>query len=74
MAAALGVKSVSIFGPVDDKVYGPYPPDEKQNLVVKRSLKCQPCYKNFRISDCDTRECLDIELDKVYKAVERLLK
>ena len=34
MAVALGVKTVSIFGPVDDAVYGPYPKD-RNHVVLK---------------------------------------
>ena len=72
LAAALGIKTVSIFGPVDDKTYGPYPSDENQHLVVKKSLECQPCYKNFRVPDCEDRKCLDIDVEEVYSAVKRL--
>lgn len=74
LAVASKIKTVSIFGPVDSKVYGPYPPDEKQHMVIKKSLDCQPCYKNFRIPDCDDRKCLDIEVENVFGAVEGLLK
>lgn len=74
MAVALGVKTVSIFGPVDDKVYGPYPPSEK-HIVIKKDLPCRPCYYNFKMPVCEqNRGCLKaISADEVFGAVKKLL-
>lgn len=74
MAVALGVSTVSIFGPVDERVYGPYPPSEK-HLVVKKDLSCRPCYENFRFKGClNNKRCLeDISVDEVYGKVKSLL-
>jgi len=74
MAAALGVKTVSIFGPVDEVVYGPYPPDVK-HVVVKKDLPCRPCYKDFRFAGCsNNRKCLqDITVGEVFEQVKGLL-
>lgn len=74
MAVALGVKTVSIFGPVDEKVYGPYPPSG-DHVVIKKDLECSPCYRNFRFSGCSNdRKCLeDITVDEVYEKVRTLL-
>lgn len=76
MAAALGIKTVSFFGPVDPKVYGPYPLDARQNIVLAKDLDCRPCYHNFRISAClKGKECLkEIEVEEALAAVARLLK
>ena len=73
IAVALGVKTVSIFGPVDEKVYGPYPPG-LNHIVIKKDLACRPCYRNFRFRDCaNQRRCLeDITVDEVYSAVKKL--
>lgn len=70
MAVALGVKTVSIFGPVDDKVYGPYPLSG-DHIVIKKDLSCRPCYENFRFKGClNNRKCLeDITVEEVYKQV-----
>lgn len=75
MSVALGVKTVSVFGPVDERVYGPYPSDEK-HIVVKKDVSCRPCYKNFRFSGCsNNRRCLeDITVDEVYERVKKLLR
>jgi heptosyltransferase II len=74
MAAALGVKSVSVFGPVSEIVYGPYPPGPK-HLVLKSDLACRPCYKNFRLGFCDKdKECLrQVSVEAVLDGAVRLL-
>lgn len=74
IAVSLGVKSVSIFGPVDDKVYGPYPPSTNHK-VIKQDLPCRPCYKNFRYNGCgNNRGCIeDITVDEVYSAAAGLI-
>ncbi len=75
IAVALGKKSVSFFGPVDPKVYGPYPSDEKHHIVLKKDLACSPCYVKFRLLDCGRkRECLEtIDVDSALSAVAKLL-
>jgi len=74
MAVALGVRTVSIFGPVDEKVYGPYPPSEK-HTVLKAGLECRPCYEQFRLKPCDKeKECITlIDTAEVFEALRRLL-
>lgn len=74
MAVAIGVKTVSIFGPVDDKVYGPFPVSDK-HIVIKKNLPCRPCYYNFKIPVCEQeRECLKaISVDEVFGAVKNIL-
>ncbi len=74
LAVALGVKTVSIFGPVNDVVYGPYPKSDN-HIVIKANFACQPCYENFRFSKCEQgRRCLsDISPEDVSRALERLL-
>ncbi|MDO8488776.1 MAG: glycosyltransferase family 9 protein [Candidatus Omnitrophota bacterium] len=74
MAAALGVKTVSMFGPVDEKVYGPYPPDAK-HIVVKKDLPCRPCYKDFKFTSClNNRKCLEeITVDEVFEKAKQLI-
>lgn len=38
IAVALSKKTISFFGPVDPKVYGPYPLDERRHLIFRSSL------------------------------------
>jgi lipopolysaccharide heptosyltransferase II len=75
MAKALKIKTVSIFGPVDENIYGPHPRDAS-DIVIKKDFTCRPCYKNFRFTGCDfNRRCLrDITVEEVFEAVKRLLE
>lgn len=74
IATALGVKTVSIFGPVDERVYGPFPSSE-MHIVIKKDIACRPCYKNFRMSFCEkSKQCIDtIEIQEVFEAAEKQL-
>ncbi len=74
MAVALGVKTVSIFGPVSELVYGPYP-EHINHVVLKWDMQCRPCYKNFRLEPCDKdKECLkSISVEEVFAAACALL-
>lgn len=75
LAVALGIKTVTIFGPVDDKVYGPYPAGNPRHIVIKKNLSCRPCYKKFRMPQClHNKECLFlISPEEVLEQVRRQL-
>jgi lipopolysaccharide heptosyltransferase II len=75
IGVATEVKTVSIFGPVDEKIYGPYPVSDR-HIVIKKDLACRPCYQSFRFSGCNNdRKCIeDITVAEVYEAVEKLAK
>lgn len=53
IAVALGARTVSVFGPVDEKVYGPYPPNDRNRVVSGDEEDCRPCYSRFRLPECD---------------------
>jgi len=74
LAVASGVKTVSIFGPVDDRVYGPYPRSQNHK-VIKTTLPCQPCYQKFKLLPCDNnRQCLrEVREEEVFQAAKELL-
>lgn len=72
VAVAAGVKTVSIFGPVDPLIYGPYPPEG--HLVVQKNLPCQPCYRRFRLAKCAHISCLgELSVEEVYRKVQSIL-
>jgi lipopolysaccharide heptosyltransferase II len=72
VAAAVGVKTVSIFGMVDPQVYGPYP--MANHTVVQKGLPCQPCYRRFRMARCGHISCLrDLSVEEVYRKVQNIL-
>lgn len=73
MAIALKKKTISIFGPVDENVYGPYPPSQRY-IIIKSNEPCRPCYKSFKYIKCETLNCLkNIKTGDVIKAVEALI-
>ncbi|RJP28948.1 MAG: glycosyltransferase family 9 protein [Candidatus Omnitrophota bacterium] len=74
IAVALDIRTVSIFGPVSEVVYGPYPKND-EHIVLKRQLDCRPCYKDFKLAHCvHSKECIDsIQVDQVFDAVRRLM-
>lgn len=73
LANALGVKTVSVFGPVDENVYGPYGSDTPHEVVTEQ-VPCRPCYADFRFPGCGyDRRCLnDITVDRVVAAAEKI--
>lgn len=74
IAVALGVKTVSIFGPVNERVYGPYPPSF-EHIVITKDVPCRPCYWKFRMPKCERRICLEeIEPQEVMQAIFRVIR
>ncbi|MFH1996758.1 MAG: glycosyltransferase family 9 protein [Candidatus Omnitrophota bacterium] len=74
IAVGLGVKTVSIFGPVDEDIYGPYPKTSEHIVISKKDLPCRPCYKNFKYSLCGDRECLrSISPGEVFHAAKSMI-
>lgn len=74
VASAVGTKTVSIFGPVDERVYGPYPVSER-NIVITNDIACRPCYQKFKMSVCRIdKSCLNsISVNEVFEAVRKLI-
>jgi len=72
VAEAVGTKTVSIFGPVDPQIYGPYPAEG--HVVVQKNLPCQPCYRRFRMANCGHISCLgELSVEEVYRKVQHIL-
>ncbi len=68
IAVAAGSHVVSIFGPVDPIVYGPYP--VQGHVAVHTKLPCQPCYRRFRMTNCQHTSCLrDLTIEEVFTTV-----
>ncbi len=73
IACALDIKTVSIYGPVDERIYGPVGDKQKHNIVCA-DIDCRPCYKNFKKLECETMNCLRLlDKGKVLAAVEKQL-
>ncbi len=74
VAVAAGVKTVSIFGPVDEQVYGPWMPQSK-HITVTKNIMCRPCYRNFRRAHCEHISCLNqLDVDEVFERIQTVLK
>ncbi len=73
LAVAAGTRTVGIFGPVDERVYGQFPPGTKHKIVTS-DTGCRPCYRNFRLKECDIKRCLDgISSQDIYTAAMEAL-
>ena len=67
IAAAVGTPLVAIFGPTDP---GRHKPPAQKITVIKKDLKCSPCYK----PDCKTLICIKgIDINEVAQAVAGFL-
>lgn len=72
---ALGIKTIVLVGPVDEKVYGCFPANNKNCQLLIKDIPCRPCYQRFRFPTCTLdKQCLrDILVDDVYRKVKELL-
>ncbi len=74
MAIGVGARTISIFGPVDERIYGPYPQSDKHVVISRNDISCRPCYKKFKYNLCEDRVCLNnISVDEVLSAVGDVL-
>ena len=72
LAHALSVPLIALYGPVDPKVYGPYPETSEAAAIARSDLPCRPCYFQFRYnSACPDRECLtDLHPEEVMEFLD----
>ncbi len=75
-ADAQGKKSVSFFGPVDERVYGPFPLSAERHRVLTSPVSCRPCYNRFRLSECHHQVvCMTgVSVEEAFRACEELLR
>jgi heptosyltransferase-2/heptosyltransferase-3 len=72
IAVAAGIQTLAVFGPVDEKVYGPYP--AAGHRVVSANVVCRPCYRQFRRARCEHISCIQgITVEQVLSQVTALL-
>jgi lipopolysaccharide heptosyltransferase II len=59
ISQAMGTPVIAFYGPVDPRVYGPYPKNDRALAIVNTGPICRPCYKRMRYqADCVGNECL----------------
>jgi len=69
IAISQEVPTISIYGPTDENVYGPYPKSER-NIIITSNIDCRPCYKKFKLPECIDKKCLEsISVDKVFTTI-----
>lgn len=78
VATAVGTPVVAVFGPSNDRAWGPYPLDNPRHQVVREQLACAPCIHRGHSfgtpQGCPARTCLAfVEPDTVLAAAERAL-
>lgn len=73
LANALGVRTASIFGPVDEKVYGPAG-GSAPRVVLTQAVPCRPCYAKFHFPPCPhARRCLEeLPVGTVVEALKKI--
>ena len=73
LANALGVPTVSLYGPVDEKVYGPYGSGVPRQVLTE-NVPCRPCYSKFHFPPCkNERRCLEeLSVEKVLAAIGKI--
>lgn len=78
VATAVGTPVVAVFGPSNDRAWGPYPPQDVRHAVIREALACAPCIHRGHDfgtpQGCAARTCLAIlEPASVLAAVARVL-
>ena len=72
IAVSQDVPTISMFGPTDENVYGPYPPSER-HIIIKSNADCRPCYKRFKLPECNTIKCMEgTSVETVFNIFKKL--
>jgi heptosyltransferase-3 len=70
IAAAVRTPVIALFGPTNEKVWGPF---GKGHIVLSKEFECKPCRKGM-CEGVQLRECMSaIKPDDVRAAVEKIL-
>ncbi len=69
IAAALGTATVGIFGPKDERIYGPFPPAPHLR-AIRSGVPCSPC----KLRRCEHRICMSMVFpEEVLRLLEEAL-
>ena len=73
LAHSLDVRTVSLYGPVDERVYGPYGKGAPHEVVTE-PVSCRPCYSRFTFPPCPYEgRCLkELSVQKVLESVDKI--
>lgn len=70
LAAALGLKTFTIFGPSNPNFSRPYS-DKAFIIQLPNKLSCMPCYFPNNKTGCKLRKCLDIDEEYIVQTILR---
>jgi len=70
LAVGLGKPVVSLFGPTDEKKLIPVLPNVK--AVTVGHLPCRPCLWDHRQINCETSDCLKIDVHEVLNTIQEV--
>ena len=71
LANFLGIETITIFGPTNDKATGPI---GSHATNLRASIHCSPCYSNEFRTGCGNPVCMEeIKPKLVYNFIENLL-
>jgi len=77
LAVALGRPTVSLYGPTDPRIYGPTPRIGQPAVVIRRDLRCSPCYNLLAPAECPHGQpacMIDIPVREVFAAAKAVLE
>jgi heptosyltransferase II len=71
LAAAVGTKTITLFGPTDDIRWRPYGPKNKQ-MIIKDHISCAPC---GILNNCKKKiKCMtNLKIEEIIKKIEEIL-
>jgi lipopolysaccharide heptosyltransferase II len=71
IGVGVNTPTVALFGPTDEDKLFPYD-GEKFISITAENLECRPCLWDKRKVSCENPVCLDIPVDRVIEAVEKI--
>lgn len=72
IAAAMGIPTLSFYGPTDPREWAPPGPED---TVLYKQVECSPCYDQGRFPECRHLECLhSITVEETWEKVLSRLK
>ena len=71
VASAAGTPTVAIFGPTDERKYGPL---AENSVVIKPVVSCRPCGKALCATGPDEGCMSGVSVDEVFEAAKRILE
>jgi lipopolysaccharide heptosyltransferase II len=77
IAVALNRPTISVYGPTDPAISGPYPRPGQTALVLRAGIGCSPCYNALTTAECPygNTACMHhLTVDRMYHAVQRVLR